>query len=59
MNRARASFQNPLSVNLTSHHVRHRSNVRRSIPNLSRRTSTLAGLSPCSIAAISTTTTLQ
>ena len=55
MNRARTSFQNLLCANVTNHQVRHRSNVRRSIPNLSRRTSTRAGLIPCCIADISTT----
>jgi hypothetical protein len=59
MNRARISFQKALSTKVVNHHVRHRSKVSRSIPNLSRSTSTRAGFIPCCIAAMSTTTTPQ
>ena len=36
MNRARASRQNELSTKMPSHHCRHRSRVRRSMPSASR-----------------------
>ena len=55
-NRALAAFQNPHWTNTPSHHCRHRSSVRRSIPSCSRIASTRAGFNPCIIADTSTTT---
>src|SRR6267143_392721 len=51
-----AHLQNELCGNSSSHHCRHRSNVRRLTPTMPRSCATLAAVAPCRSAVIRTTT---
>src|SRR5207253_1036970 len=51
-----AHRQNELRGNSSSHHCRHRSNVRQLTPTMARSCFTRAGVAPCRSAVIKTTT---